>query len=130
MSACLTCGACCVSYRVEFAMYERDDHGGRVPAELTETVRGITCRMRGTGTVPIRCVALQGEVGRSVACTVYDRRPQPCAELQAGTYGCNKARARHGLPPVAPEPPDAAPDPQPSTTPDAPPDPATHTTGN
>lgn len=99
-SACLTCGACCQSYRVEFAVYERDDLGGRVPAALTEWVRGSTCRMRGTGEVPIRCVALQGEVGTSVGCSIYLQRPAPCAELQEGSYGCNKARVRHGLAPL------------------------------
>ena len=36
MSACLTCGACCASYRVEFAVYELDELGGSVPAALTE----------------------------------------------------------------------------------------------
>lgn len=100
LAACLTCGACCQSFRVEFAVYELDDMGGRVPAALTEPVNGSTCRMQGTGTVPIRCVALHGTVGQTVACSIYDRRPRPCAELEEGSYGCNKARARHGLPPL------------------------------
>ena len=99
-SACLTCGACCQSYRVEFAVYELEDMGGRVPTALTEVVKGNTCRMRGTGEVPIRCVALQGEVGQAVACTIYLQRPAPCAALQEGSYGCNKARVRHGLAPL------------------------------
>jgi Fe-S-cluster containining protein len=100
LSACQTCGACCQSYRVEFAVYELDEMGGQVPAALTEVVKGNTCRMRGTGEVPIRCVALQGEVGQWVACGIYLQRPAPCAELQEGTFGCNKARVRHGLPPL------------------------------
>ena len=99
MSNCVNCGACCSSYRVEFAMYELDSFGGTVPTALTESVRGITCRMRGTGEVPIRCMALTGQVGQSVGCSIYLQRPLPCRELQEGSYSCEKARARHGLPP-------------------------------
>lgn len=103
MSACMTCGACCAAYRVEFSVYQLDDAGGSVPAVFTETVNGSTCRMRGTGEVPIRCVALTGTVGDSVACTIYHHRPAPCHELQVGSYACEKARTRHGLPDVGPE---------------------------
>lgn len=99
-SACLTCGACCQSYRVEFAIYELDDMVGRVPAALTEPVKGNTCRMRGTGEVPIRCVALQGTVGESVGCSIYSHRPSPCQDLQEGSYSCDKARQRNGLAPL------------------------------
>ncbi len=87
MSECMRCGACCHSYRVEFSVYELD------------TV-GATCRMRGTGEVPIRCVALEGQLGELALCRIYEQRPRPCAELQEGSYGCNKARVRHGLPPI------------------------------
>lgn len=97
MSACQTCGACCAAYRVQFSVYELDDAGGTVPASMTEPVNGATCRMRGTGEVPIRCVALTGMVGVSVGCTVYSQRPAPCRELTEGSYACDKARARHGL---------------------------------
>jgi hypothetical protein len=100
MSACQTCGACCASYRVEFAVYELDELGGHVPAALTEPLGGVTCRMQGTGSVPIRCVALMGTVGREVGCNIYAQRPRPCHELTEGTYSCHKARARHGLPPL------------------------------
>ena len=104
MSACQNCGACCQSYRVEFAVYELDTLGGTVPAELTEEVNGVTCRMRGTGQVPIRCVALQGGAGQPFACGIYAQRPRPCAELQEGSYACHKARQRHGLPPLGEAP--------------------------
>ncbi|MCB4366425.1 YkgJ family cysteine cluster protein [Hydrogenophaga taeniospiralis] len=100
MSQCQTCGACCAAYRVQFSVYELDDMGGAVPVTLTETVNGSTCRMRGTGEVPIRCVALSGSVGTAVGCTIYALRPRPCTELQEGSYACNKARQRHGLPPL------------------------------
>lgn len=98
MLDCQACGACCAAYRVQFGVYELDEAGGGVPAGLTETVNGNTCRMRGTGEVPIRCVALSGTVGVNVGCTIYHHRPAPCRELTAGSHACHKARARHGLP--------------------------------
>ncbi|MFN4121520.1 YkgJ family cysteine cluster protein [Acidovorax sp.] len=101
---CLACGACCASFRVDFAVYEMVDMGGTVPTHLAMDVNGSTCRMRGTEQVPIRCVALTGEVGAMVACSIYDARPTPCREFTAGDYACHKARARHGLAPLGEQP--------------------------
>ncbi len=51
------------------------------------------CRMRGTDHTPLRCVALTGKViGQSVACGIYEWRPNPCHELQAGSDACDSAR--------------------------------------
>lgn len=97
---CLACGACCASFRVDFAVYELDDMGGRVPAGLAVEVNGSTCRMRGTDHVPIRCAALTGQVGGRVACGIYEWRPSPCREFEEGCDACQRARARHGLPPL------------------------------
>lgn len=85
---------------MDFAVYEMQAMGGTVPDSLAVEVNGSTCRMRGTEQVPIRCVALTGEVGENVACGIYAQRPSPCREFTAGDYACNKARARHWLPPL------------------------------
>lgn len=95
---CLACGACCASFRVDFAIYELEGMGGRVPHGLAVEVKGNTCRMRGTDHVPIRCAALTGQVGKQVACGIYEWRPSPCREFEAGSDACHRARARHGLP--------------------------------
>lgn len=100
---CQTCGACCASFRVDFAVYETQALGGTVPDGLVLEVNGSTCRMRGTDHVPIRCTALTGTVGQAVACSIYAWRPSPCREFEAGDYACEKARARHGLPALAPD---------------------------
>ena len=97
MSACTACGACCACFRVDFAVYELDDLGGSVPANLAIEVKGATARMRGTDTVPIRCIALTGAVGEAVGCAIYDKRPAPCLEFTEGSADCARARARHGL---------------------------------
>ena len=99
---CLRCGACCAAFRVDFSVHELDEMGGSVPSGLAVEVTDSTCRMRGTDHVPIRCAALVGQVGVRASCGIYEWRPNPCRELEAGSHACEKARARHGLPPLEP----------------------------
>ncbi len=98
---CLACGACCASFRVDFAVEEMQDMGGTVPGGLAVEVTRSTCRMRGTDHVPARCAALTGTVGQKAACGIYEWRPSPCREFEAGSDACHRARLRHGLPPLA-----------------------------
>ena len=98
---CLHCGACCAAYRVDFSVHEMEDAGGCVPQGLAVEVTASTMRMRGTDHVPTRCAALVGQVGVRASCGIYEWRPHPCRELEPGSLGCEKARARHGLPPLA-----------------------------
>jgi uncharacterized protein len=99
---CLRCAACCAALRVDFAVHEMEDMGGNVPRGLAVEVTGNPMRMRGTDHVPIRCAALTGQVGERAACGIYEWRPNPCRELESGSHGCEKARARHGLPTLDP----------------------------
>ncbi len=79
---CLSCGACCAHFRVSFYWGEADDApGGFVPAALTEQVHAHLRCMKGTNDTPPRCVCLSGEVGKQVACTIYELRPSPCREF-------------------------------------------------
>jgi uncharacterized protein len=75
--------------------------GGCVPDGLAVEVSGAMCRMRGTDHVPVRCAALTGKVGEAVYCGIYEWRPNPCHELETGSDACERARLRHGLPPLA-----------------------------
>lgn len=106
--ACLSCGACCAAFRVDFnrADLATKDAAG-VPVDMTIPLTATLVRMRGTDEAPPRCIALEGEVGKSVACAIYERRPGPCrdfapyAPLGIGDDACDRARRRHGLPPLA-----------------------------
>src|SRR5690606_40699314 len=98
---CLTCGACCAHYRVSFHWSETERFlGGVTPPELTEKITPHRVAMRGTcgGSAP-RCIALEGQVGVDVRCTIYEKRPTPCRELEASWHGggpsdgCDRARA-------------------------------------
>ena len=126
MTACVGCGACCASFRVDFSVLERMDQGGQVPVGLTVDVTTQTCRMRGTDHQPVRraaltgarehvhdtggearldhqpvrCAALTGKLGEQVACGIYEWRPSPCREFAEGSDACLRARYRHGLGPL------------------------------
>ena len=79
---CLDCGICCTHFRISFYWAEADDApGGFVPAEMTEKLNHTLRCMKGSNQVPRRCSALSGEVGRQVACSIYENRPTPCREF-------------------------------------------------
>ena len=78
-----------------------DSEGGRVPAGLAVELNDTLCRLRGTDHTPPRCAALTGRIGERVACGIYEWRPGPCHELEAGSDACQRARSRHGLMPLA-----------------------------
>jgi Fe-S-cluster containining protein len=44
-----------------------------------------------------RCVALEGEVGTAVKCSVYNCRPQACRLFEPGSKLCLEARSKLGL---------------------------------
>lgn len=96
---CLDCGACCASFRVSFYWSEAEAKG--LPETLTEQIHPFFACMRGTNAEQPHCKALSGVVGQQVACTVYTRRPDVCKEVTAGDDKCSRARARHGLSPLA-----------------------------
>lgn len=105
-SPCLSCGACCAFFRVSFYWGEAASAGGCVPDALTTQVSPHLSCMQGTSQKPARCVALTGQVGQAVACSIYQQRSSTCREFaMSGENGvpnpeCDKARAFHGLVPL------------------------------
>lgn len=96
-SPCVQCGACCSHFRVSFYWAE----GEGLPSQLVQARTAVLACLRGTDQAKPRCAALEGTVGQSVRCTVYDQRPSPCRELQAGDGQCARARQVHGLLPLS-----------------------------
>lgn len=103
---CILCGACCAFYRASFHWTEADDAGGTVPVALTEDGDSFRRAMKGTGQHPPRCVALDGEIGVRVACSIYQQRSSTCREFsfswQEGEHNdkCDRARMAWGFPPL------------------------------
>ena len=97
---CRTCGACCAP--------ERNDplYVGIGPidvARLTARFRqqyvaqdSILTKLDPNGRCV--CVALRGAIGRRVSCGIYERRPEECRHLTAGSKECLTARRQAGLP--------------------------------
>ena len=105
--SCDNCGACCATFRVDFHPAElASRQAGGVPDVLTLALTPTLVRMCGTDDAPPRCIALEGEIGRSVRCSIYRERPGPCrdfapyAPLGIGDDDCDRARRRYGLPPL------------------------------
>jgi hypothetical protein len=109
ISPCVACGACCAHYRVSFHWIECQGSGGLVPDDLVEVVNPSRVAMKGTCGSKPRCESLQGEIGVSVACGIYEQRSEPCrdfdASWSAGEHNprCDTARAAHGLSPLTPQ---------------------------
>ncbi|AMJ57848.1 MULTISPECIES: YkgJ family cysteine cluster protein [Stenotrophomonas] len=104
---CLTCGACCTQYRVAFHWMESDEvTEGGVPHQLTQRLDPHRLCMQGTYSDPIRCVALDSEIGVYSRCTIHPNRPSVCREVDASwEYGnassqCDRARIAHGMEPL------------------------------
>ena len=89
-----------MTYRVSFYWGEAPMLG--LPDALTERVTPHIACMAGTNARRPRCAALGTGTAGPMACGVYERRPSPCHELQAGDDKCERARARHGLAPLRP----------------------------
>ena len=107
---CLSCGACCAYFRVSFYWAECDDETPcGVPVDMTEELGPFRRMMKGTGRIPPRCIALEGEIGQSVYCSIYARRPGICGAVEASyangfpSEQCDKARLAFGMVPLSPD---------------------------
>jgi hypothetical protein len=84
---CLSCGTCCFSTLREYVRVTGDDHArlGADAERLTAFVGNRAYMKMADG----RCAALRidGRTGR-FACSVYDRRPDACRDLERGSPAC------------------------------------------
>jgi Fe-S-cluster containining protein len=83
---CRACGVCCFSTLDRYVAVSGDDYE-RLGDDAETKVRFIENRayMRMVGG---RCAALQIDRGAGFLCTVYDRRPQICRDLERGSPQC------------------------------------------
>lgn len=107
---CLSCGACCAYFRASFYWAEASDATPNgVPVELTEFLGTHFRGMKGTNQNNPRCVALDGEIGKKVSCSIYGHRPQICSSFEASWSNgklnerCDQTRKKWGLEPLTPK---------------------------
>lgn len=90
---CMRCGACCSHYNnIPILPNEVKEIDKRLliyimPSPLQSD--GLSMKfVEGTK----RCVGLEGIVGQSVKCSVYDIRPPVCRRFEPGSDLCKKVR--------------------------------------
>jgi Fe-S-cluster containining protein len=102
---CRTCGACCCNRDenrdeglADYVEVTKRDALFLVPDLLEQYAvknEDGAWHLRLTSTQ--RCVALEGQLGRRVTCSIYALRPSGCRRVQPGTAECLEARAERGL---------------------------------
>lgn len=96
---CVRCGACCFSESDRHARVTGDDYErlGDAAAELV-TWLGNQAFMRIDRTGPAgRCAALVIDASSGTfLCSVYERRPQVCRDLERGSPACEGERHAKG----------------------------------
>ena len=114
---CQTCGACCSFFCKDdlsdigkrgYGIFIGDDDVSKLPKQLVvldqrslpisgESWTDGWLRGRFTDADGWRCKALDGQIGKSVACTVYEHRPTTCREFEPGSEKCVEARRMKGV---------------------------------
>ena len=89
--ACLSCGACCAAFRVDFHRADLATAGSAgVPVKVTVPLTATLVRMRGTDEAPPRCIALAFRKQNTLLGVQLLRLQQLCHRLlqffQAGAY--------------------------------------------
>lgn len=103
---CQTCGACCcntnenraqeyVDY-VEVKPRTRLFQRPRLLRRLT-VLNALGERHMKLQGEEQRCIALEGKLGKRVACTIYALRPQSCRIVKPGSKECLRDRRERGL---------------------------------
>lgn len=96
---CLTCGACC-TYLLCLTVRPSD----KTPSNhfwniTTESKRGeiVVDRFLRRNDETFACTALNGRLGESVCCQIYENRPAVCREFEAGSDKCHAIRRAFGI---------------------------------
>lgn len=94
MSDCLSCGTCCFSELAEYVRVTGDDHArlGERASDLVgfDGTRAFMRMAHG------HCAALVVEPDGRFVCSVYERRPTTCRELERGSPQCEAEIALKG----------------------------------
>lgn len=98
---CLTCGACCQSLLC-VGVRPSDSVDPELSWDITvQTDDGeiVVDRYLRRNEETLACVALEGNIGERVACTIYETRPTMCHHFDAGSDRCHAIRRAFGIEP-------------------------------
>ena len=98
---CLPCGACCGAM-ICVAVSPTDETDAEHYWDITTAgERGeitVDRYLRRNGET-LACANLGGSIGESVACQIYEQRPQMCRVFEAGSDKCHAIRRAYGIEP-------------------------------
>ena len=104
---CQTCGACCAFFlgvSLEAANAMPPERYWEVFVANEEGQELLINRFVRRNAEHGACVSLQGNLGESVACSIYEQRPSPCHKFAAGSDKCHALRRLYGFaPPLTPD---------------------------
>lgn len=96
---CQTCGACCTNSEANRKLGFRDwvELDPRdVLLKQRVAQRLVVYNAEGVPHLRLddqgRCVALRGQLGRKVFCSIYEARPRVCRRVEAGSSLCHQYR--------------------------------------
>jgi Fe-S-cluster containining protein len=89
---CQSCGACCFASHPRHVPVTGADHARLAPDERRRLAlfEGTRCFLR---VEEGRCAAL-ARAGAGWTCTIYERRPQVCRDLERGSPACAFERSK------------------------------------
>ena len=89
---CMRCGACCFSDSPRHARVTGDDHErlGDDAERLVAWIGNLAfMRIEAVTADMHKCVALEVDAATGTfACSIYERRPEVCRDLERGSGGC------------------------------------------
>ena len=83
---CMKCGACCSAFEVRFLGPHSVNE--KYYIKINPTVSELKKDSN------MRCCALEGDVGKSVKCSIYEDRPSVCSNFENGGERCIALRKR------------------------------------
>lgn len=98
---CITCGACCAAFPVVSVGAESKI---AVDDRWDVTIDGangeiVVDRYMRRDPESLACVALDGSLGLSCSCRIYNDRPRTCSVFEAGSDRCRELRRAYGFEP-------------------------------
>lgn len=96
---CVKCGACCTYWHnIPISIEEMPHIDENLKKYIKISYLGVSMKLvdnidtlqrpKNAG----RCIALEGEVGKDIKCSIYEIRPPVCRRFEAGSDLCKKVR--------------------------------------
>ena len=98
---CLSCGICC-AFPLPIEVQKNEPLGGLECIDIMadDAPEGtIINRHLPRDPETARCKHLAGNIGESISCSVYEKRPQECRDFEVGSDRCHEFRRMYGIEP-------------------------------